>query len=383
MNTEMRKVLLVTNIPSPYRIPLFNEMNRQLNRHDLQLFVVFGNRSYSRRKFKPVNEEEFEFEYHFLGSETMNFGNEERTYFSYKGLFKIIKKVDPSCVIMNGFTIASTLLRLRAMTSSLPFIIWSGSVHKSGRNDSALRKLQRRFIISGACSFIAYGKKSSDYLVSMGADPKDVFIGINTVDTEFFRKNTTFNVSDGEPFNLIYVGYLSARKNVSRLFDVIDQLNSYEKKCHLHLVGDGPEKQVLEAKATELAMTDQVTFYGFKQKEELPAILSGSQCFLFQTDFDIWGLVLNETMAAGIPVIASPEAGAVHDLIVNGENGYIADFTNPSEVAEIILKLMEDPKLLKKISENASDTILNTATIEISSRGFVAAVVNCLDKRSN
>jgi glycosyltransferase involved in cell wall biosynthesis len=373
----MRTVLLVTNIPSPYRIPLFNEINRQLIERGMELYVVFGNRTYSRRKFDPADESEFKFRYQFLGSGTLNFGNEERTYFSYKGLFRIIKEQRPACIIMNGFTIASTLLRIRSIISSVPYIIWSGSVMKKGRNDSIIRKIQRRFIISGACAFIAYGKKAADYLVHMGAEQTNVFIGINTVDTEFFRKNTTFSLPKKGAFNLIYVGYLSARKNVARLFDIVADLKSKGRNCHLNLVGDGPEKIALERRAEELSLSEQITFYGFRQKEELPEILSMSHCFLFQTDFDIWGLVLNETMAAGIPVIASAEAGAVHDLITNGENGYIADFTRPSEIAQIVAGLMDDHVHLKELSNNASDTILEKATIEISGRGFVDAVVNC------
>lgn len=378
----MRKVLLVTNIPSPYRIPLFNEINSQLNQHGMELFVVFGNRSYSRRKFRQVDESEFKFKFHFLGSGTVNFGNEERTYFSYKGLFRIIIEQDPLCIIMNGFTLASTFLRIRSIIRPVPYIIWSGSVHKKGRNDSWLRKLQRRFVISGACGFVAYGQRAAEYLEMMGAERARIFTGINTVDTEFFRQNTVFRLPENNTFNLVYVGYLSARKNVGRLFDVIRELNHRSRVCHLHLVGDGPEKEALQMKVRSMSLTGQVTFHGFRQKEELPGILSDSQCFLFQTDFDIWGLVLNETMAAGIPVIASPEAGAVHDLIDHGENGYIADFTKPVEITDIIISLMDDHRKLKDLSEKASAKILNTATIRISSEGFVNAVLNCMKNRS-
>ena len=77
----MRKAVLVTNIPSPYRIPLFNAIAGQLRQDNIELTVIFGRKTYERRKFDQVSESEFEFQYRFLDSETIDFGNQEKTYF--------------------------------------------------------------------------------------------------------------------------------------------------------------------------------------------------------------------------------------------------------------------------------------------------------------
>ncbi len=376
MNSR-RKVVLVTNIPSPYRIPLFNELTKQLRNIELDLVVIFGNRIYSRRKFDAIPEKEYEFEFHFLNSETINFGNEEKTYFSYKGLFKLIKMIDPACVIMNGFTIAATRLWLQSFISKRPYILWVGSVIKQGRFDSMARRIQRKLIINRSASFIAYGSMAREYLLKMNAPPEKIFIGINTVDTSFFKSATESIRSQGhikEKHHLTYIGYLSKRKNVNKVLEVVQQLQQRRNDFILDLIGDGPEKEALENYVKESGITDLVRFHGFKQKDELPGYLAVSDCLLFQTDFDIWGLVLNETLAAGVPVIASTNAGATKDLIIDGVTGYISDYNDPIKVCEIIEVLFDNQDLAKKISDEARAHVSNYASIEVSARGFADAV---------
>jgi glycosyltransferase involved in cell wall biosynthesis len=103
-----------------------------------------------------------------------------------------------------------------------------------------------------------------------------------------------------------------------------------------------------------LGLTDCIRFHGFRQKDELPAFFAQSTCFLFQTDFDIWGLVLNEAMSAGLPCISSTNAGATSDLVIDGENGFVADFSKHEEVIEKIEMLLNNPDKARKMGEEAA-----------------------------
>jgi len=97
------------------------------------------------------------------------------------------------------------------------YIIWSGATQIKDKPDAFLKKLYRKILIKKACGFIAYGSKAKEYLVSLGANPETIQISINTVDTEFFRKETKKlrNANAGEEKKrrkLLYIGYLFKRK---------------------------------------------------------------------------------------------------------------------------------------------------------------------------
>lgn len=377
---SIKKVVIVTNVPNPYRIPLFNEIHAQLLKKNITLKVIFGSENYSRRKSR-LNLAECSFTYEFLDSGKYDFGNTEKTYFTYKGLLKVLKKENPDCVIMSGFSIGTTKLWWSSLFRKTNYIIWSGAIMALGRNDSFLRRIQRRFIARGAKGFIAYGSKAKNYIESLGVSSEKIQIGINTVDTGFFASETKAlrQVLSPDPVaHLTYVGYLSTRKNVSRLLEIILELSQERKDFVLDIIGDGDDKPNLEKFVQMNGLSEFVRFHGFKQKSELPAYLAKSNVFLFQTDFDIWGLVLNEAMAAGLPCISSTQAGATIDLIKDGETGFVLDYKNRELVKEKINWILDHPEDAKMVGEKARTFIEKEASIHVSASGFVRAITNSL-----
>ncbi len=169
---------------------------------------------------------------------------------------------------------------------------------------------------------------------------------------------------------------MSKRKNVIRLLVIIKELAKSRSNFVLDLIGDGDDKSNLEQYVQSNELNTYVRFHGFVQKEKLPEFLSKSSVFLFQTDFDIWGLVLNEAMAAGIPCISSPNAGASFDLVKEGETGFIIEFSEKEKVLERINVMLDHPENTKKLGENASHFIRQNASIKKSAEGFVYAILN-------
>ncbi len=373
---EKDSVLVVTNIPNPYRIPLFNILARELARQGLRLVVAFGAETYARRKYK-LDLTACEFEYHILKSGTIRLGDSEKTMFTYTGLLSLVRKIKPSAVIVTGFSLATMKLRLMRMVGGPPYAIWSGSVRRDGRFDSMLRILMRRLLVRGATACIAYGSKAAEYLLWLGANPGRVFNAINTVDTEFFINETDrqrVGTPPEGPARLLAIGYLVPRKRMSRLLDAIAALALKRSDFVLDLVGDGEDRHALETHARSLGLENIVRFHGYRQREELPQYLAQATCFLFQTDFDIWGLVLNEAMAAGLPCIASANAYAVYDLVQDGQTGYIVDYSDPEAVAKRIGHLLDHPEEAKAMGMRARDYIRAHASPAASVTGFTDAI---------
>jgi glycosyltransferase involved in cell wall biosynthesis len=374
---ELKRVLLVTNVPQTYRIPLFNEIAAQLKEKNIELKVVFASDGYKRRKAK-IDLSESRFEYEILKSLKFNFGDVEKTIFTYGGLNSVISTYKPDRIIVAGYGFAAMKIFLHSLThKSMRYIIWSGSIEFPGRYDSSLRKIFRRRLIRRAAGFIAYGSKAKEYLIGMGASSEKVSIGINTVDTSFFKEETNrirSSYTNGIQ-RLLFIGYLVPRKNVGRLIEIIETLAKTRSDFDLHILGDGSDRIKLEGMVKEKNLSSRIIFHGFVQKKELPQHFASGKIFLFQTDFDIWGLVLNEAMAAGIATLSSVNAGATFDLITEGKTGFATDYTDPKSVLEKINFLLDNPEMAEVIGKNAQVAIEQQASIKTSATGFIKCIL--------
>lgn len=374
---KKNRILLITNIPTPYRIPLFNELKEQLERKGLGLKVVFGALGYARRKW-AVDMSQCKFEYEVLPSKNIGYSNSDNSSFTYSGLYRVMSQENPSIIITNAFSIATTKLWLRSWLKKTDYIIWSGAIRRKDRPDSFVRRLQRKVVIRRAAGFIAYGTRAKEYLISLGAAAQKIQIGINTTDTEFYKAETKRireSLEDHEERKrLLYVGYITKRKRLDKLFYVVKSLSIRRQDFVLQLVGSGPEMENLKNLADDLHITNLVNFEGFKQQKEIQRYLSEADCFLFPSEYDIWGLVLVEAMAAGLPCIASIHAGATNDLIKDGVTGFAMDFSETEKVAEKVNWILENPELSEEIGQNASRFIAENVSIEKSAEGFINAI---------
>jgi glycosyltransferase involved in cell wall biosynthesis len=143
------------------------------------------------------------------------------------------------------------------------------------------------------------------------------------VDTETFRPELTnqmmrSRLSQGHPEDplLIYVGRLSAEKQIDQIKPILDAIPN----ARLALVGDGPYRTELEAHFAETP----THFVGYLQGEELASAYASADAFVFPARTETLGLVLLEAMAAGCPVIAA-NAGGIPDIVTDGENGFLFD----------------------------------------------------------
>ena len=385
---RQRRALLVTNIPNPYRIPLFNELSRQLEAQHTRLKVVFGRQGYRRRQWQ-LDMSTCRFDYEVLSSRAYEMqGDVEKTMFTYGGLFRRLLGESPDVVVVTGFSLATVQVWLYSWLSGTPYIIWTGSVEgvwtgQANRRSSrtALRTLQRKVLAARAAAFVAYGSKAREYLIGLGAPPESVHIGINTVDTRFFEEETHrlrqhLETEDDGKQHLTCIGYLSPRKGIVKLLRAVEQVATHRQDFVLDVVGDGEDRPRLEAYVQEKGLATQVRFHGYRQKEELPAFLARSRCQLFVTNYDIWGLVLVEAMAAGLPVIASTSAGATYDLVREGETGFAVDFDDTDQIASRINWVLDHPSEASAMGQRAQAFVAERVNIEKSAAGFVDAVAH-------
>jgi glycosyltransferase involved in cell wall biosynthesis len=367
---QLPQIVLVTNIPTPYRIPLFNALGNLFESRGYAFRVLLAARTYRRRKWQ-INLDAFRADHHFLKPGTL-LGWRASPVFVCPGLTRYLLRCRPRVVITGGFGFATAKVILASLLGGFRVIIWSGSILTRGRNNGFAKTAWRRLLVRGSHGFIAYGSAAKAYLVSLGARAEDVTTALNTVDVDAFARLER-RANPKAPFRVLYVGHFTSGKRIDHLLDVFARLQNDGFNGELILVGEGPAESSLRATAERLGISSRVRFEGFQQPPDLFGFFEESDCFVFPSEYDIWGLVLVEAMAAGMPCIASIRAGATLDLVQHGITGYAVDFSDTEKVATYIKALASSPEVAARLGKYAAHFIANNVTIEASAESFSKA----------
>ena len=157
---------------------------------------------------------------------------------------------------------------------------------------------------------------------------------------------------------VLAVGQFIKRKGFDILIKAAERLSD---NTGVYFVGGNPIEEYIALK--EKLKLDNVHFVGFKSKEELKEYYKAADVFVLPTREDVWGLVINESMACGLPVITTDRCIAGLELVKNGNNGYIVPVDDVSELAEKINQTLADDDECKKMGQN-SISVIKDYTIE-------------------
>jgi len=153
------------------------------------------------------------------------------------------------------------------------------------------------------------------------------------------------------------ITHVSNFRPVKRISDVIHIFAKVleKHKCHLLLIGDGPERSPAEALAKELGIKEHICFLG-KQQSFIP-ILRSSDLFLLPSEAESFGLAALEAMSCGVPVVASNTQG-IPEVVKHGETGFLSNVGDTESMANDCLKILNDKNLKKELSKNARQVVL-------------------------
>lgn len=371
------KVVLLTEIISPYRIPVFNEIAKILGD---RFMVLFFGESEKRRVWK-IYRERIRFRNEVLPGILFQKEN-SNPYFLNPAVFCRLVKYSPEIVILGGYQHPSSLLTLiYAKLFKKNIIIWCESNKYDQRSYLILKEAYKRWFVRNCDAYIAPGRASVEYLGLLGANPEKVRIAANAVDNDYFRQACAkyrdakegLKKSKGYPGKLIlYVGRLSDQKGVFDLLEAFRIISARSPDSGLLLVGSGDK----ERRYKDFCLINNlrnVFFEGFIHQEELPFYYAIADVFVLPTHSDPWGLVLNEAMACSLAVISSDAAGAAHDLIVNGENGYIFKNGDIKQIVSCLEDVLGDEEKRIKMGKVSSEIIKDYSPFKCA-QGFIRAM---------
>lgn len=359
-----RRVVLLTEIIAPYRIPVFNVLAA---RDDINLHVIFLSETDPTLRQWLVHKDEIRFTYEVLSSVRRRVGS--YSFLLNRGLTKALDRAHPEVIICGGYNYIASWQALRwANRNTVPFILWTESTSLDQRNHHSWIEALKRWFLTHCEGFLVPGLSSRNYLRELGVPDDSIFTAPNAMDlglfTEAAREAKINAATIRQEFSLperyfLNVGRLVPIKGVIELLDAYAKLDAdVRARVGLVLVGDGALKAELTRKAA-LISPGTVRFPGFLQKDRLPEIYALADAFVFPTLSDPWGFVVNEAMACGLPIIASDVAGCVADLVHDGENGTIVPARNVGALSDAMGKLAADGRLRARMADSSSGLILD------------------------
>jgi glycosyltransferase involved in cell wall biosynthesis len=189
---------------------------------------------------------------------------------------------------------------------------------------------------------IAGGKRSVSYLERLGFPSDRIAKYYDVVDNRYFTGQAASlrallrDPVDTVPPVFLFVGRLAPEKNVSGLLRAFAAYRSNGGQWTLRIVGRGPLEESLRSEAIDLGIADDVLFAGFHERESLVEQYVSAGCFVLPSLREPWGLVVNEAMCCGLPVLASDRCGCAADLVHSGLNGHTFDPANIREMAGLM-----------------------------------------------
>lgn len=310
------RVLFLTNIPSPYRVDFFNELGKLCD-----LTVTFeGNNSKERDKnwkcdparcFKAV----------YLNGIRISADK----FLSLK-ILKILAK-DWDTIIIGGYSTPTSIIAIEYLRYHKRNFFIEADGGFIG-NDNVVKYWFKKHLIASASGWFTSGKATTEYLVHYGANLEKCYFypftslnkrdlnsinNLNLINKNFIRKKLCMK----EDRIVLAVGQYIRRKG----FDVLIQaMKELPKNIGCYIVGGKPTAEYLKMKS--VYNLNNVYFIDFKTKPELVEYFCASDVFVHPTREDVWGLVVNEAMAFGLPVITTDHCIAGLEL-VDAANGAI------------------------------------------------------------
>lgn len=294
-----------------------------------------------------------------------------------EGVLSLVRKVavalehaTPDAVAIAGWSHPAALAALLwCARKKIPAVVMSDSAEIDERRRSWREAVKRRVVQLFSAGLVA-GVPHRRYLVALGMEDARIREGFDVVDNGHFAAGAAATRTCTEtaraeldlprPFFLASCRFV-AKKN---LFALLAAFQHYRASAgpspwDLVLLGDGPLAATLRAMIKAEGLADSVQLPGFRQYAELPRFYGLAGAFILASTSEQWGLVINEAMAAGLPVLVSSRCGCSEDLVRPGVNGHRFDPFDVVELAELMRKIASDDCDRQAMAEAGQALITN------------------------
>lgn len=368
----LRTVVIITNMPSFYRVDLFNALAQDGR---CRIHVIFATAKENNRRIWEDAQDRMRFDYTILDSTSVIIPGgdiaEQRIIHHTKGVFKALRRIAPDVIIASEYNPTSLKALAYAKLRGKPYISWSDSTLHSDRFISMAQRFARHLVCRLSDAFIASSQETRAAQIHYGARAERISISLLTIDVDAFSRSLQ---QIPKPLNdipvILFCGYLIPLKGVHLL---LEALSTITRPFRLDIVGSGDEEPALRALAQRHGLSDRVRFVGYKNREAIVAYYRQADLFVFPSLNDAFGLVLVEALAAHLPIISSIYAGGSRDTVTEGVNGFTVDPKDTDRLRVVLEHLLVSQPTREKMGL-ASAQRAESFTINQSIGGFLSAI---------
>ena len=359
----MRVLIVHNQLWAHYKAIIFNELQKIIaqNSDDKLLVVQIASVEKSRVNLGNSDLSIHQYPYILLHEGTLeDVGLGKRI----SGVIKVIQDFKPTVVNLTGYyDLASWVILFYCKIKGIKTILSNEST-AGDHSRNNLKEFVKSLIIKQFDGFFNFGTLSKDYLLSLGGKPEQMLVNRNCVDNSTIRniydKNVINRISEQKRLslsakNFIFVGRLIDYKNLFHFLEAFGKAqNLSNQDWGVIILGDGELKDDLRRFIHEKNIK-KVSFQQGVSWQQVPKYLVLSDVLVLPSYSEPWGLVVNEAMACGLPVLISEKCGCAIDLVQHGENGFTFPPKNLEELTNLLLKFMDMNKIdltkMGKISE--------------------------------
>ncbi|HTQ31619.1 MAG TPA: glycosyltransferase [Opitutaceae bacterium] len=271
-----------------------------------------------------------------------------------------------------------------ALRRGLPLVTCSDSTYEDEPRSWA-KETFKRYVVAPFAAALVAGSRAHDYLGRLGISRDRRFEPWDVVDNLHFERGAEASRREADAVRVRYrlppryflcVARFVPKKNLRRLIEAYARYAAAAGSAAWSLVlsGDGPQEERLRADVAAAKLDTQVHFPGFLQYSDLPAAYGLASAFVLPSVSDQWGLVVNEAMAAGLPVLVSSRCGCAPELVREGENGFTFDPENTGQLAGLMAELAGRDEAQRTAMGRRSREIVSTFSPESFAQGLEAAL---------
>jgi glycosyltransferase involved in cell wall biosynthesis len=288
-------------------------------------------------------------------------------------------------ILVYGWSRATNLIAIGAALASNTPLLLRGETNLLNFLPPFKRRLKTaalKPLFAAISGFLSIGRHNTEFYRAWGVPTQKIHLTPYSVDNDFWLTQATQFSSRKSQLKrdlgfaleipvILFSGKLISKKRPLDLLRAFEQV-SKNHRCGLVFLGDGQQREELQAYANKRRLAN-VRFVGFKNQTEIAPYFAMSDVFVLPSGFEPWGLVVNEAMCFGLPIIASDKVGAAGDLVEPGVNGFIYPAGDVSALAAHREQLVLSPALRHSAGQASGKLIQKWGIPQV-----VGGVLECL-----
>lgn len=324
----MRLLVFHNTLWSQYKSVVFEAWHHILSKEGGELLVLQTALCESYRKGmvdKPLSEFPYQYPYQLIHQGYLEERSAIRTYLQW---IKVLIKFKPQALNLTGYAEWGTpILVLLCKILGVKVLMTIESAHVIPKRNLAYH--YKKWILNACDGFLLYGIQAGQFLMEYGVKKEKIsYIG-NCMDSQAFQAKKPSRPKKGGTIQLLYVGRLAEEKNLLALLNLLAALQ--QPKLQLTIIGDGPARETVRQAIQDLHLRDKVKCLDKQAWETLADHYAQAHALILYSKHEPWGVVGNEAMNMGLPIICTKHCGIAGDLVISGWNGLVLDGDASSE----------------------------------------------------